>query len=255
MLVTVGIVFGDIGTSPLYVMKAIVGASPDYQPDYIIGAVSCVIWTLTLQTTVKYVLLALRADNRGEGGILALFALLRRLPRKWLPVVAAIGAAALVADGMITPAITVSSAVEGLSLVVSDVPVLMIVVVIIITVFVMQQAGTSRIGRFFGPFMLLWFLSLGVLGALSIKLSPDILKAFNPWYAVKLLISSPQWFLILGAVFLCTTGAEALYSDLGHCGRKNITVSWLFVKAMLILNYLGQGAWLISTGIGRKSVV
>ncbi len=252
MLVTVGIVFGDIGTSPLYVMKAIVGASPDYQPDYIIGAVSCVIWTLTLQTTVKYVLLALRADNRGEGGILALFALLRRLPRKWLPVVAAIGAAALVADGMITPAITVSSAVEGLSLVVSDVPVLMIVVVIIITVFVMQQAGTSRIGRFFGPFMLLWFLSLGVLGALSIKLSPDILKAFNPWYAVKLLISSPQWFLILGAVFLCTTGAEALYSDLGHCGRKNITVSWLFVKAMLILNYLGQGAWLISTGMGES---
>ncbi len=134
----------------------------------------------------------------------------------------------------------------------SDVPVLMIVVVIIITVFVMQQAGTSRIGRFFGPFMLLWFLSLGVLGALSIKLSPDILKAFNPWYAVKLLISSPQWFLILGAVFLCTTGAEALYSDLGHCGRKNITVSWLFVKAMLILNYLGQGAWLISTGMGES---
>ena len=248
LLVTVGIVFGDIGTSPLYVMKAIVGVNRHYDTDYIIGAISCVIWTLTLQTTVKYVALALRADNKGEGGILALFALLRRLPRRGLYVVAAIGAAALIADGMITPAITVTSAVEGIEQIVNDVPVVMIVVAVIIMIFIMQQAGTGTIGRFFGPFMFVWFLSLGVLGAVGMSHYPEVARAFNPWYAVRLLVSSPEWFLILGAVFLCTTGAEALYSDLGHCGRKNITVSWIFVKIMLILNYLGQGAWLISAG-------
>lgn len=246
LLVTVGIVFGDIGTSPLYVMKAIVAASPAYDADYIVGAVSCVIWTLTLQTTVKYVLIALRADNAGEGGILSLFALLRKTPRRYLYIVAAIGAAALVADGMITPAVTVTSAVEGLRLVAPDVPVTMIVVLVIVLIFVMQQAGTSRIGRMFGPFMLLWFLSLGILGAIWMVRDPSVLRAFNPLYAVRLLTRSPEWFLILGAVFLCTTGAEALYSDLGHCGRRNITAAWFFVKVMLILNYLGQGAWLIS---------
>lgn len=248
LLVTVGIVFGDIGTSPLYVMKAITGANPAFDEAYVTGAVSCVIWTLTLQTTVKYVLLALRADNKGEGGILALYALLRRLPPRWLYAVAAVGAAALVADGVITPAITVTSAVEGLRTVAAEVPVTPVVVVIILLIFVMQQAGTGRIGRCFGPFMLAWFLMLGVLGVCSLGHHPAILKAFNPWWAVRLLINSPGWFLILGAVFLCTTGAEALYSDLGHCGRRNITVSWLFVKAMLILNYLGQGAWLIACG-------
>ena len=252
LLITVGIVFGDIGTSPLYVMKAIAAASPRADADYFIGAVSCVIWTLTLQTTVKYVLLALRADNKGEGGILALFALLRRLPVKRLFIVAAIGAAALVADGMITPAITVTSAIEGLGRVVPDVPVTPIVVGIILVIFLLQQAGTGRIGRLFGPFMLVWFLSLGVLGAVSMAQYPAIAKAFNPWYAVKLLMGSPSWFVIMGAVFLCTTGAEALYSDLGHCGRRNITVSWLFVKAMLILNYLGQGAWLIGHGAAAR---
>ena len=246
LLVTIGIVFGDIGTSPLYVMKAIVGVNPGFEPDYIIGAVSCVIWTLTLQTTVKYVMLALNADNKGEGGILALFSLLKKLPHKWLYIVAAIGAAALIADGMITPAITVTSAIEGIGIVVSDIPVVMIVVVIIVLIFIMQQAGTGKIGRYFGPFMLVWFLTLGITGMIALVGFPPILKAFNPWYAVKLLFSSPEWFLILGAVFLCTTGAEALYSDLGHCGKKNITVSWIFVKIMLILNYLGQGAWIIT---------
>ena len=246
LLVTIGIVFGDIGTSPLYVMKAIVGVKPDFSEDYIAGAISCVIWTLTLQTTIKYVIMALRADNRGEGGILALFALLRRLPARWLYIVAAIGAAALIADGVITPAITVTSAIEGLGIIMPSVPVVPIVVFIIILIFLMQQAGTGRIGRFFGPFMLLWFLMLGTLGVVNLVSYPSILKSFNPWYAVKLLMASPEWFLILGAVFLCTTGAEALYSDLGHCGRKNITASWGFVKVMLILNYLGQGAWLIS---------
>ncbi len=248
LLVTMGIVFGDIGTSPLYVMKAIAGVNPSFGEDYIIGAVSCVIWTLTLQTTVKYVLLALRADNRGEGGILALFALLRKVPRRWLYIIAAVGASALVADGVITPAITVTSAIEGLRIVAEDVPVIPIVVTIIALIFLMQQAGTGRIGRFFGPFMLLWFMSLGFIGVLNIPLCPVIMKSFNPVYAVRLLLDYPGWFMILGAVFLCTTGAEALYSDLGHCGRRNITVSWIFVKTMLILNYLGQGAWLISHG-------
>lgn len=241
-----GIVFGDIGTSPLYVMKAIVGVNPGFSTDYILGAVSCVIWTLTLQTTVKYVMLALRADNRGEGGILALFALLRKLPRRWLYIVAGVGAAALIADGVITPAITVTSAIEGLKDIVPEVPVLGIVIPIIILIFAMQQAGTGKIGRYFGPFMLVWFLSLGVVGTCHFIHYPAIFKAFSPVYAIRLLFSSPEWFLILGAVFLCTTGAEALYSDLGHCGRKNITVSWIFVKVMLILNYMGQGAWLIS---------
>lgn len=246
MLVTVGIVFGDIGTSPLYVMKAIVGVNPGYDADYIIGAISCVIWTLTLQTTVKYVLIALRADNKGEGGILALFALLRRQPRGWLYIVAALGAAMLVADGVITPAITVTTAVEGLRIVAPSTPVMPIVIGVILLIFMMQRVGTGRIGRCFGPFMLAWFLMLGVLGAVNLPACPEVLKAFNPWYAVKLLVSSPSWFMIMGAVFLCTTGAEALYSDLGHCGRRNITASWMFVKAMLILNYLGQGAWLLT---------
>ena len=246
MLVTVGIVFGDIGTSPLYVMKAIVGVNPGYDADYIIGAISCVIWTLTLQTTVKYVLIALRADNTGEGGILALFALLRRQPRGWLYIVAAVGAAMLVADGVITPAITVTTAVEGLRIVAPSTPVMPVVIGVILLIFMMQRVGTGRIGRCFGPFMLAWFLMLGVLGAVNLPACPEVLKAFNPWYAVKLLVSSPSWFMIMGAVFLCTTGAEALYSDLGHCGRRNITASWMFVKAMLILNYLGQGAWLLT---------
>lgn len=253
ILVALGIVFGDIGTSPLYVMKAITGVNPGYGPDYIIGAVSCVIWTLTLQTTVKYVLLALSANNKGEGGILALFALLRKHHRKWLYIIAAVGAAALIADGVITPAITVTSAIEGLSIVNTGIPVVPIVIFIIVSIFILQQAGTGKIGRYFGPFMLAWFLMLGILGACNIGICPAILKAFNPWYAFKLLVNYPGWFLVLGAVFLCTTGAEALYSDLGHCGRKNISISWIFVKITLILNYLGQGAWLVAqTGTTLK---
>ncbi len=246
LLVTMGIVFGDIGTSPLYVMKAITHVNPDYDADYITGAVSCIIWTLTLQTTVKYVLIALRADNKGEGGILALYSLLRRSPKKWLYLIAAIGASTLIADGVITPAVTVTSAIEGLRGIDPDTPVVPLTLVIIAGIFLVQRTGTHAIGRWFGPFMLLWFLMLGTLGCLNIGGYPAILKAFNPWYAIHLLIHYPGWFLILGAVFLCTTGAEALYSDLGHCGRMNITVSWFFVKTMLILNYLGQGAWLIA---------
>lgn len=246
MLVTLGIVFGDIGTSPLYVMKTIMHVNPAYDVDYIIGAVSCVIWTLTFQTTFKYVLVALRADNKGEGGILALYALVRKHKRKWLYVVAIIGAATLFADGVITPSITVTSAIEGLQGLNPDIPVVPITIAIISMIFFVQRFGTSRIGRSFGPFMLFWFLMLGVLGALHVSEYPMIVKAFNPYYAAKLLATNPSWFLILGAVFLCTTGAEALYSDLGHCGRKNIEVCWIYVKTMLILNYMGQGAWIIS---------
>ena len=246
LLMTLGIVFGDIGTSPLYVMKAIVSTGETLDTDYILGALSCIIWTLTLQTTVKYVLIALRADNNGEGGILALYALLRRHRRRWIYVIAVIGASTLLADGVITPAITVTTAIEGLEGISPDLPVMPVVIAIITVIFFVQRFGTEHIGRTFGTFMLLWFLLLGVAGAAALTACPQVLKAFNPFYAVRLLVESPSWFFILGAVFLCTTGAEALYSDLGHCGRRNITISWLFVKAMLILNYLGQGAWILA---------
>lgn len=246
LLVTLGIVFGDIGTSPLYVMKTICHANPAFGPDYILGAVSLVFWTLTLQTTIKYVLIALRADNKGEGGILALYSLVKSKGKKWLYLLAALGAATLIADGVITPAITVTTSIEGLSAIMPDPPVIPVTLLIITLIFAAQRFGTSAIGRCFGPFMLLWFLMLGILGVCNIGLEPSILKAFNPWYAVKILIDYPGWFLVLGAVFLCTTGAEALYSDLGHCGRWNISIAWLFVKIMLVLNYLGQGAWIMS---------
>ena len=214
--------------------------------DYIIGAVSCIIWTLTFQTTLKYVVLGLRADNKGEGGILALYALVRKHGRAGLYLLAIIGASTLVADGVITPSITVLSAIEGLRAYAPSTPVIPIAVAILTVLFFIQQYGTSAIGKLFGPMMLLWFSMIGILGMTHIGDNWMILKAFNPWYAIRLLTTSPEWFLILGAVFLCTTGAEALYSDLGHCGKQNIRVSWVFVKAMLICNYLGQGAWIIA---------
>ena len=246
VIVTLGIVFGDIGTSPLYVMKAIVRAGNPVNAEYIIGAVSCIIWTLTLQTTVKYVLIALRADNKGEGGILALYALIRRHSRKWFYFLAIIGASTLIADGVITPSITVLSAIEGLKVYEPETPVVPIALCIVTVLFFIQQFGTNMIGKLFGPLMLLWFSMLGVLGAMHIGDYIPILQAFNPLHSIRLLTSNPEWFLILGAVFLCTTGAEALYSDLGHCGINNIRTSWAFVKIMLILNYLGQGAWIIA---------
>ena len=246
LLITLGIVFGDIGTSPLYVMKAILHTGEAINESTILGALSCIIWTLTLQTSIKYVCVALRADNNGEGGILALYALLRKMKRKWIYLLAIIGASTLLADGIITPAITVTTAIEGLESISPHLPVIPITLGIITIIFFVQRFGTESIGKSFGVFMLIWFLLLGVTGAFSITSYPLILKAFNPYYAAMLLAKSPEWFLILGAVFLCTTGAEALYSDLGHCGRKNITISWLFVKAMLILNYLGQGAWVLN---------
>jgi KUP system potassium uptake protein len=244
ILVAVGIVFGDIGTSPLYVMNAIVDASNKSQ-DFVLGALSCVIWTLTLQTTIKYVLITLRADNRGEGGIFALYALLRR-KRRWVYVLAIIGAGMLLADGIITPAITVTSAIEGLKLVNSSLPVIPIVLSILFFIFIFQQFGTNLIGKSFGPLMLVWFTMLFIFGMAQIVKYPYVLHAFNPYYVFVFLHNYPNGFILLGAVFLCTTGAEALYSDLGHCGFVNIRSSWFVVKVCLITNYLGQGAWILT---------
>ncbi len=243
IIITLGIVYGDIGTSPLYVMKAIIGDGIR-DTSLVIGAISCIIWTLTLQTTVKYVWITLKADNKGEGGILALFALLRR-KKRFVYIIAMIGASTLLADGVITPSITVVSAVEGLNILNPNVLVIPIVLVILTFLFLLQQFGTEFIGKSFGPIMVLWFLTLAILGFSQLIYYPQILAAFNPYYAIKLLVDHPGGILILGAVFLCTTGAEAMYSDLGHCGLKNIRISWIFVKTSLILNYLGQGAWVI----------
>lgn len=248
MILAIGVVFGDIGTSPLYVMKSILEALPDNElsrPDYIIGAVSCIIWTLTLQTTLKYVILTLRADNNGEGGILALYALIRQKYR-WAYVIAALGAATLLADGVVTPAITIITSMEGLNNVVPEVPIVPAALMIVIGIFLVQPLGTGSLGKYFGSAMLVWFLAIGILGLSRFVTDLSVIKAFNPYYAIHFLIKAPHTLFILGAIFLCTTGAEALYSDLGHCGLKNIQMSWFCVKAMLILNYLGQAAWIIN---------
>jgi KUP system potassium uptake protein len=247
MLIALGIIYGDIGTSPLYTLKAIVGTNV-VDEFLVIGAISCIIWTLTLQTTIKYVLLTLKADNKGEGGIFSLYALIRR-HAKWAVIPAMIGGAALLADGIITPPITVSSAIEGLGM--SQGTTISVVLAIIVAIFLMQQFGTGSIGKLFGPVMLIWFSMIGILGVMHIPDALSIFKAFNPYYAFNLLAKHPSGFLLLGGVFLCTTGAEALYSDLGHCGRGNIRMSWIFVKATLILNYLGQGAWLLHNHSGK----
>lgn len=248
LLIALGIIYGDIGTSPLYVLNAITSGK-EISEELIIGALSLIIWTLTLQTTIKYVILTLRADNRGEGGIFSLYALVRRR-KKWLVIPAIIGGAALLADGMITPPISVTSAVEGLKQIpalhdISQWTVVYIVIGILVVLFFVQQFGSAFIGRSFGPVMMVWFTMLAVLGAIHFMDTPTIIKAFNPYYGIKLLATYKEGFYILGGVFLCTTGAEALYSDLGHCGKWNIRYSWIFVKTCLIINYLGQGAWLL----------
>lgn len=240
IIISLGIVFGDIGTSPLYVLKAFLNSAGTITPDLTLGILSCIIWTLTMQTTIKYVLITLKADNKGEGGIFSLFALLRRR-RSWLFIFAIIGGSTMLADGIIAPSITVLSAVEGLTMIDPNVPVLFIAVAIISFLFFIQQFGTAFIGRSYGPIMFIWFSTLGVLGLIEILKFPEVIKAFNPYYAYTLLAHHPGGFLLLGAVFLCTTGAEALYADLGHCGIKNIRTSWVFVKIMLILNYLVHG--------------
>jgi KUP system potassium uptake protein len=244
LLISLGIIYGDIGTSPLYVMKAILGEHP-ISIDIILGGISCVFWTLTLQTTLKYVLITLSADNHGEGGIFALYALVKKTKIKWLIVPAIIGGSALLADGIITPPISVSSAVEGIRTFYPEINTIPIVIGILFVLFTIQQFGTKLVGKFFAPMMLVWFGMLGVLGLIQIVKHIEVLKAINPYYAYHLLKIHPDGFFVLGLVFLCTTGAEALYSDMGHCGRKNIRISWIFVKATLVLNYFGQGAYLI----------
>ncbi|MBP7408190.1 MAG: KUP/HAK/KT family potassium transporter [Flavobacteriales bacterium] len=253
MLVTLGIVFGDIGTSPLYVFKAIVHGH-GIEERLVYGAVSCIFWTLTLQTTFKYIYLTLQADNRGEGGVFSLYALVRRYG-KWVYIPAIIGATTLLADGVIQPPISISSAVEGLGGVRafsgiitpgSNITVF-VVMVIIAFLFFFQRFGTKVVGFAFGPIMLIWFSMLFILGAMQIAEHPGVIKCINPWYAYDLLVHYPGGFWLLGAVFLCTTGAEALYNDMGHCGLKNIRWTWGFVKVALVTNYMGQGAWLLSS--------
>ncbi|HKH61738.1 MAG TPA: KUP/HAK/KT family potassium transporter [Flavitalea sp.] len=256
LVIALGIIYGDIGTSPLYVFNAIIGGRT-ISDHLIIGTLSCIIWTLTLQTTLKYVWLVLKADNRGEGGTFALYALVRR-QRKWLVIPAMLGGAALLADGIITPPISITSAVEGLrelsalrQLGKSDNTIVYIVIGILSAFFFLQQFGTASIGKLFGPIMFIWFSMLAVLGVYHIFDDLTIFKALSPYYAIEFLATYPQGYFLLGAVFLCTTGAEALYSDLGHCGRGNIRVSWIFVKICLLLNYFGQGASLIAHHRGQ----
>ncbi len=244
LLITLGIIFGDIGTSPLYVMQAIIGKEM-IDKEIVFGSLSLIFWTLTLQTTLKYVVLILRADNNGEGGIFALYALVRR-HAKWLVIPAIIGGSALLADGIITPPISVASAIEGLQLVYPEIETIPIIITIITILFLVQAFGTNVVGKAFGPIMFIWFSMLAILGILQIVKNPIILSAINPYHAYRLLFFHHDGFWLLGAVFLCTTGAEALYSDLGHCGRGNIRISWIFVKTCLLLNYFGQGVWAIS---------
>lgn len=247
ILIAFGIIYGDIGTSPIYTFRFIVGAH-EITEDLILGGLSCVFWTLTLITTFKYVYLALSADNKGEGGIFALYALVRRYKSSWVIFPAVIGCATLISDGFITPAISVTSAIEGLRNINPDIStntIITIVIVILVALFVFQQFGSGVVGRTFGPVMILWFVFIAIIGFTHLVLKPEILKAINPIYAFDLLVKYPGGFWILGAVFLCTTGAEAMYSDLGHVGKQNIRVGWGFVKVALLLSYFGQGAWLL----------
>lgn len=247
-LIAIGIVFGDIGTSPLYTYNAIFHPGEVINTVKALGVLSCVIWTLTLQTTIKYVLITLQADNKGEGGIFSLFALIKRYYGKWLIVLAIIGGSFLVADGIITPPISVASAVEGMLVLYPDLPTVPIVISIIIALFLIQQFGTQQIGKFFGPVMVIWFTFIGGIGLLALSKEPGVLKAINPAYAFNLLVHYPKGFWLLGGIFLCTTGAEAMYSDMGHVGRNNIRVSWIYIKLALILCYAGQTAWLVTAG-------
>ncbi|SHM29269.1 KUP/HAK/KT family potassium transporter [Flavobacterium xinjiangense] len=247
LLVALGIIYGDIGTSPLYVMKAIIGQR-EISKLLVYGGISCIFWTLTFQTTFKYIFLTLSADNHGEGGVFSLYALVKRFGKGKLVIPTILGATTLLADGIITPPISVASAVEGLGDVVPGIPILPIVILILSGLFFFQRFGTQKVGFFFGPAMVVWFSMLFVLGFVQILDHPAILTALNPMYAYQLLVEYPNGFWLLGAVFLCTTGAEALYSDLGHCGKKNIRITWIFVKIALVVNYLGQASWLMNQG-------
>lgn len=246
LLIALGIIYGDIGTSPLYVFKAIIGEK-EISELLVYGGISCVFWTLTFQTTFKYIILTLMADNHGEGGVFSLYALVRRYGKN-LIIPTILGATTLLADGIITPPISVASAVEGLEIVIPNLPTVPIVIVILSLLFFFQRFGTQKVGSFFGPIMIVWFTMLFSLGIIQIIHHPDVLKALNPYYAYELLTKYPSGFWLLGAVFLCTTGAEALYSDLGHCGRENTRISWIFVKICLLVNYFGQASWALHQG-------
>lgn len=255
VIVALGIIYGDIGTSPLYTLQTILTEGGTIDKSLVFGAISCIFWTLTLQTTFKYVVITLQADNHGEGGVFSLYSLVRRYG-KILVYPAIVGAGTLLADGIITPPITVTSAIEGLGMVPGfgqhivpgNTLVLEIVLVILLLLFIFQRFGTKVVGGSFGPIMLLWFLMLGYAGLRWIVHYPEIFAALNPMYGLEMLVKHPHGFWLLGAVFLCTTGAEALYSDLGHVGRRNIYISWTFVKITLVLNYMGQGAWALLRG-------
>jgi KUP system potassium uptake protein len=254
VLIGLGIIYGDIGTSPIYTLKFIVGEKMITE-DLILGGISCIFWTLTLITSIKYIYLALNADNKGEGGIFALYALVRKYKAQWVIYPAIIGCCTLISDGFITPAISVSSAVEGLRLIYPNIPTTSIVIVILMVLFVFQQFGSAVVGKTFGPIMTVWFIMLAVLGINQLSQHLEVLKAINPYYAYQLLAEYPEGFWLLGAVFLCTTGAEALYSDLGHVGKSNIRIGWGVVKVCLLLNYFGQGAWLLqhtNTQLGEQ---
>lgn len=246
LLVALGIIYGDIGTSPLYVLKAIVGEKT-IDETLVFGGISCIFWTLVFQTSVKYIWLTLKADNQGEGGIFSLYALVHRYGKK-LVIPTILGATTLLADGIITPPISVSSAVEGLNIVLPDLPTIPIVIAILSGLFFFQRFGTHKVGSVFGPVMMIWFAMLFIMGAKEIIQYPAVVKGLNPYYGYMLLTKYPQGFWLLGAVFLATTGAEALYSDLGHCGRNNIRISWAFVKTCLMVNYMGQAAWIMHQG-------
>ena len=256
VIITIGIIFGDIGTSVLYVMKSFVHNTDAMMNErLVLGFVSLIFWVMTLQTTTKYVLIALRADNHGEGGVFSLFALIKNRTRRSVALLAMIGGATLLADGIITPAITVTSAVEGLHDIIPSIntnDVIILVLIIFIFIFSFQRFGTKKIGSLFGPIMSLWFLSLFFWGIKSIGSRPEVLKAINPKYALQLLINYPGVFVLLGAVFLCVSGAEDLYVDLGHCGRQNVRMAWFSVKVCLLANYFGQAAYLLSTNYSAE---
>ena len=256
VIITIGIIFGDIGTSVLYVMKSFVRSSDAMMSEnLVLGFVSLIFWVMTLQTTTKYVLIALKADNNGEGGVFSLFALIKNRTKRGVVLLAMIGGATLLADGIITPAITVTSAVEGLHDIIPAIntnDVIILVLIIFIFIFSFQRFGTKKIGSLFGPIMSLWFLSLFFWGVKSIGTRPEILKAINPKYALNLLITYQGVFVLLGAVFLCVSGAEDLYVDLGHCGRKNVRMAWFVVKVCLLANYFGQAAYLLSTNYSSE---
>lgn len=255
LIITLGLVYGNIGTSPLYTMKAIFNNAGTFNDLLVLGSLSTIFWTITLLTTIKYIIITLKADNKGEGGIFALFALLRR-KTAWAAVITMIGGAALLADGILTPAITMTSTIEGFTLINPELPVIPLVIAIFGLIFFVQQFGINFYAwTLFGPIMFIWFLLLAVSGTMQIAANHEVIKALNPVYAYRFIAEYPGGFILLGFVFLCITGAEAIYSDLGHCGRKNIRISWAFVKVALVLNYFGQGAWLLKNEIAEAEIM